>query len=105
MGDRRIPKTNNFLESRYSTTEPNYNNNRRFKSLDGANNYSNCQTAFRNFHKIEEGTYVGSSPCSRTGYERGKDDWLNIMGFGNKIFNYIQTFGNAVLRKLGIVGG
>jgi hypothetical protein len=52
MGDRRIPKTNNFLESRYSTTESNYNNNRRFKSLDGANNYSNCQTVFRNFHKI-----------------------------------------------------
>ncbi|MCX9074339.1 MAG: hypothetical protein OIN88_06720 [Candidatus Methanoperedens sp.] len=102
MGDCRIPKTNNFLESRYSTTESNYNNNRRFKSLDGANNYSNCQTVFRNFHKIEEGTYVGSSPVSRTGYEPGNDDWLNIMGFGDKIFNYIKTFEKVVLSKLGV---
>lgn len=102
MGDCRIPKTNNFLESRYSTTESNYNNNRRFKSLDGANNYSNCQTVFRNFHKIEEGTYVDSSPGSRTGYEHGDDDWLNIMGFGDKIFNYIQSFEKVVLSKLWI---
>lgn len=102
MGDCRIPKTNNFLESRYSTTEPNYNNNRRFKSLDGANNYSNCQTVFRNFHKIEEGTYVGSSPASRTGYKQEDDDWLNIMGLGDKIFNYIKTFEKVVLSKLGV---
>ena len=102
MGDCRIPKTNNLLESRYSTTEANYNNNRRFKSLDGANNYSNCQTVFRNFHKIEEGTYVGSSPVSRTGYEQGNDDWLNIMKFGDKIFNYIKSFEMNVLSKLGV---
>jgi hypothetical protein len=102
MGDRRIPKTNNFLESRYSTTESNYNNNRRFKSMDGANNYSNCQTVFRNFHTIEEGTYVGSSPVSRTGYEQENNDWLNIMGFGDKIFNYIQSFERNFLSKLGI---
>jgi hypothetical protein len=102
MGDRRIPKTNNFLESRYSTTESNYNNNRRFKSLDGANNYSNCQTVFRNFHTIEEGTYVGSSPVSRTGYEQENNDWLNIMEFGDKIVNYIKTFETVVLSKLGV---
>lgn len=102
MGDCRIPKTNNFLESRYSTTESNYNNNRRFKSQDGANNYSNCQTVFRNFHIIEEGTYAGSSPVSRTGYEQENIDWLNIMEFGDKIFNYIKTFDNAVLSRLGI---
>jgi hypothetical protein len=102
MGDCRIPKTNNFLESRYSTTESNYNNNRRFKSLDGANNYSNCQTVFRNFHKIEEGTYVDSSPGSRTGYKQEDDDWLNIIGFGDKIFNYIQSVEKVVLTKLGI---
>jgi hypothetical protein len=102
MGDRRIPKTNNFLESRYSTTESNYNNNRRFKSLDGANNYSNCQTVFRNFHVIEEGTYVDSSPVSRTGYEQGNNDWLNIMEFGDKIFNYIKSFEENVLSKLGV---
>jgi predicted transcriptional regulator YdeE len=102
MGNRRIPKTNNFLESRYSTTESNYNNNRRFKSLDGANNYSNCQTVFRNFHKIEEGTYVGSSPASRTGFKQGDDDWLNIMEFGDKIFNYIKSFEKNVLSKLGV---
>jgi predicted transcriptional regulator YdeE len=102
MGDCRIPKTNNFLESRYSTTESNYNNNRRFKSLDGANNYSNCQTVFRNFHTIEEGTYVGSSPVSRTGFKQGDDDWLNIMEFGDKIFNYIKSFEKNVLSKLGV---
>jgi len=126
MGDCRIPKTNNFLESRYSTTESNYNNNRRFKSLDGANNYSNCQTVFRNFYKIEEGTYVDSSPASRAGYKQKEedseptsnseqmqpgseevpkqedDDWLNIMGFGDKIFKYIQSFEKVVLSKLGV---
>jgi len=102
MGDCRIPKTNNFLESRYSTTESNYNNNRRFKSLDGAKNYSNCQTVFRNFHTIEEGTYVGSSPGSRARYKQGEDDWLNIMGFGDKILNYIKSFERNVLSKLGI---
>jgi hypothetical protein len=102
MEDRRIPKTNNFLESRYSTTESNYNNNRRFKSLDGANNYSNCQTVFRNFHVIEEGTYIGSSPVSRTGYEQENDDWLNIMEFGDKIFNYFKSFEKSVLSKLGV---
>jgi hypothetical protein len=79
-----------------------YNNNRRFKSLDGANNYSNCQTVFRNFHKIEEGTFVGSSPCSRAGFEQNDHDWLNIMGFGDKIFNYILSFEKAVMSKLGI---
>ena len=102
MGDLRIPKINNFLESRYSTTESNYNNNRRFKSFDGANNYSNCQTVFRNFHVIEEGTYVGSSPVSRTGFEQGNNDWLNIMEFGDKICNYIKSFEKNVLRKLGV---
>jgi len=49
MDDRRIPKTNNILESRYSN-----------------------------------------------------DDWLNIMGFGDKIFNFIKTLKNGVLSKLGI---
>lgn len=102
MEDSKIPKTNNILESRYSTTEPNYNNNRRFKSLDGANNYSNCQTVFRNFHKIEEGTFVNSSPSSRAGYEQGSGDWLNIIGFGDKIFNFIKSFEKAVLTKLGV---
>ncbi len=41
MEDRRIPKTNNILESRYSTTESNYNNNRRFKTVEGANKIFN----------------------------------------------------------------
>ena len=35
--------------------------------LEGANNYSNCQSLFRNFYKVEEGTYVNSSPYSRAG--------------------------------------
>lgn len=103
MEDRRIPKTNNILESRYSTTECNYNNNRRFKSLDGANNYSNCQTIFRNVHKIEEGTYVGSSPYSRAGLDHGNDDWLNIMEFGDKIYKYFKTIEKAVLSEIGVV--
>ncbi len=47
MEDFKIPKTNNNLESRYSTMEPNYRKNRRFKSLEGAANYSNCQTETR----------------------------------------------------------
>ena len=102
MGDHRIPKTNNFLESRYSTTESNYNNNRRFKSFDGAYNYSNCQTVFRNFHTIEEETYVGSSPVSMTGYKQENNDWLNIMEFGDKIFNYFKSFEKSVLIKLGV---
>jgi hypothetical protein len=46
--------------------------------------------------------YVGSSPVSRTGYEQGNDDWLNIMEFGDKIFNYIKSFEKNVLSKLGI---
>ncbi len=102
MEDRRIPKTNNILESRYSTTESNYNNNRRFKTVDGANNYCNCQTIFRNFHKIEEGTYVNSSPYSRAGMVHGNDDWLNIIEFGDKIFNFIKSVENGILGKLGI---
>ena len=102
MDDRRIPKTNNILESRYSTTESNYNNNRRFKTVEGANNYCNCQTIFRNFHIIEEGTYVNSSPYSRAGMDHANDDWLNIMGLGDKIFNFIKTLENGVLSKLGI---
>jgi len=100
MEDRRIPKTNNILESRYSTTESNYNNNRRFKTVDGANNYCNCQTIFRNFHKIEEGTYANSSPYSRAGMDHGNDDWLNIMEFGDKIFNFIKSMENSILSKL-----
>jgi hypothetical protein len=28
---------------------------------------------------------------------------LNIMGFGDKIFNFIKTLENVVLSKLGIV--
>jgi len=27
---------------------------------------------------------------------------LNIMGFGDKIFNYIKTFEKVVLSKLGV---
>jgi hypothetical protein len=57
---------------------------------------------FRNFYKIEEGTYVGSSPVSRTGFKQGEDDWLNIMELGDKIFKYIQSFEKNVLSKLGV---
>ena len=103
MDDGRIPNTNNKLESWYSTMEPNYNNNRRFKSIDGASNYSSCQTLFRNFYKIAEGTYVNSSPYSRAGLDHGEDDWLNIMGFGDKIYKLIKTIDKAILSKIGII--
>lgn len=102
MEDCRIPKTNNILESRYSTTESNYNNNRRFKTLDGANNYSNCQTAFRNYHRIEEGTFVGSSPYSRAGLDHGDNDWLNFMKFGDKLYKHIEAIKKGVLSKLSV---
>ena len=100
MEDCRIPKTNNMLESRYSTMEPNYRNNRRFKTLEGANNYSNCQTLFRNFYVIEEGTYVNSSPYSRAGLNHKDDDWLNIIGFGNKLKNYIMKVEKAIFKEI-----
>jgi hypothetical protein len=45
---------------------------------------------------------VNSSPYSRAGMDHGNDDWLNIMGFGDKIFNFIKTLENVVLSKLGI---
>jgi hypothetical protein len=44
----------------------------------------------------------GSSPVSRTGYEQGNNDWLNIMEFGDKIFNYFKSFEKSVLSKLGV---
>jgi hypothetical protein len=100
MEDFKIPKTNNNLESRYSTMEPNYRNNRRFKSLEGAANYSNCQTLFRNLYRIEEGTYVNSSPYNRVGLDHKDDDWLNLIGFGNKIFEYFGNIKTVLSKKL-----
>lgn len=49
--------------------------------------------------------YVGSSQYGRTGYEQGDDDGLNIMVFGNKSFNNIQSFEMAILSKLDILSG
>lgn len=100
MEDIKIPKTNNILESRYSTMEPNYRNNRRFKSLEGAGNYSNCQTLFRNLYRIEEGTYVNSSPYSRAGLDHKDADWLNLIGFGNKIFECFGNIKTDISKKL-----
>ena len=100
MEDIKIPKTNNILESRYSTMEPDYRNNRRFKSLEGAGNYSNCQTLFRNLYRIEEGTYINSSPYSRAGFDHKDDDWLNLIGFGNKIFECFRNIKTDISKKL-----
>ena len=61
--------------------EPNHRNNRRFKSLEGASNYSNCLILPRNLYRIEEGTYVNSSPYSRAGLDYKDDDWLNLIVF------------------------
>jgi len=99
MDDVRIPKTNNKLESWYSTMEANYNNNRRFKSIEGANNYSSCQTLFRNFYEIKGGTYINSSPYSRVGLNHGDDDWLNVLGFGDKIYKFIKTINKRLSEK------
>jgi hypothetical protein len=44
----------------------------------------------------------GSTPVSRTGYEQGNNDWLNIMEFGDKIFNYLKSFEKSVLSKLDV---
>lgn len=103
MDDVRIPKTNNKLESWYSTMEANYNNNRRFKSIEGANNYCSCQTLFRNFYEIKEGTYINSSPYSRAGLDHGDDDWLNVLEFGDKIYKFIKTIDKAILSKIGYI--
>lgn len=100
MEDFKIPKTNNNLESRYSTLEPNYRNNRRFKSSEGAGNYSNCQTLFRNSYRTEERTYINSSPYSRAGLNHKDDDWLNLIGFGNKIFEYFGNIKMVLSKKL-----
>ncbi len=80
--------------------EPNYRNNRRFKSLEGACNYSNCQTLFRNLYRIEKGTYVNSSPYSRAGLYHKDYDWLNLIGFGNKIFEYFGNIKTDISKKL-----
>ncbi len=45
---------------------------------------------------------MNSSPYSRAGMDHGKNDWLNIIGFGDKIFNFIKSLENCVLSKLSI---
>lgn len=100
MEDSRIPKTNNILESRYSTMESNYNNNRRFKTTEGAKKYVNCQTLYRDTHVIEERTYINTSPYGRAGFDHHGKDWLNLIGFGDNISNAVSSCFEGVVSKI-----
>jgi hypothetical protein len=52
---------------------------------------------------IKEGTYINSSPYSRAGLDHGDDDWLNVLGFGDKIYKFIKTIDKAILSKIGYI--
>ncbi|MCD4844671.1 MAG: hypothetical protein K8R25_09310 [Methanosarcinales archaeon] len=51
-------------------------------------------------YRIEEGTYVNSSPYSRAGLDHKDDDWLNLIGFENKIFECFGNIKTAISKKI-----